>query len=83
MAADRLIIGGHRIRPGTTEQILLKVSEFYTATPVNVPVTVIRGIDSGETLFLTVRSKGISILNPKRLLNSCRRESPSAVPSAA
>ncbi len=49
----RLNVGGHDIRRGTTEQILLKVSEYYTATPVNVPVTVIRGDRPGPSLFLT------------------------------
>jgi predicted deacylase len=54
----RLTIGEHRIRRGTTEQIFLKVSEYYTATPVNVPVTVIRGTHPGSTLFLTAAIHG-------------------------
>jgi uncharacterized protein len=55
---ERLAIGGRDIRRGSTEQIFLKVSEYYTATPVNVPVTVIRGREPGPTLFLTAAIHG-------------------------
>ena len=34
------------------------MSEYYTATPVNVPVTVIRGRRSGPSLFLTAAIHG-------------------------
>ena len=54
----RLTIGGREIRRGTIEQIFLKVSEYYTATPVNVPVTVIRGREKGPGLFLTAAIHG-------------------------
>jgi uncharacterized protein len=54
----RLSIGGREIRRGTIEQIFLKVSEYYTATPVNVPVTVIRGQEPGPILFLTAAIHG-------------------------
>ncbi len=57
MAAP-LRLGGRQIRRGTAEQILLKVSEYYTATPVNVPVTVIRGRRPGPTLFLIAAIHG-------------------------
>ncbi|OLC53808.1 MAG: hypothetical protein AUH92_05155 [Acidobacteria bacterium 13_1_40CM_4_69_4] len=53
-----LRIGGRDIRRGTVEQILLKVSEYYTASPVNVAVTVIRGTERGPTLFLTAAIHG-------------------------
>ncbi len=56
--APRLTIGGRAIRRGTAEQILLKVSEYYTATPVNLPVTVIRGQRPGPSLFLTAAIHG-------------------------
>ncbi len=56
--AGRLVIGGREIRRGTSEQIFLKVSEYYTATPVNVPVTVIRGRRPGPKLFLTAAIHG-------------------------
>jgi len=53
-----LRLGGRAIRRGTAEQIFLKVSEYYTATPVNVPVTVVRGRRSGPSLFLTAAIHG-------------------------
>jgi hypothetical protein len=53
-----LRIGGRVIRRGTMEQIFLKVSEYYTATPVNVPVTVIRGRQPGPSVYLTAAIHG-------------------------
>ncbi|MGH9797873.1 MAG: succinylglutamate desuccinylase/aspartoacylase family protein [Candidatus Polarisedimenticolia bacterium] len=53
-----LRIGDRAIRKGTVEQIFLKVSEYYTATPVNVPVTVIRGRERGPSVFLTAAIHG-------------------------
>ncbi len=53
-----LVIAERPIRRGTIEQIFLKVSEYYTATPVNVPVTVISGTEAGPTLFLTAAIHG-------------------------
>jgi len=53
-----LKIGGRDIRRGTIEQILLKASEYYTATPVNVPVIVIRGSERGPIVFLTAAIHG-------------------------
>jgi hypothetical protein len=53
-----LRIGGRVIRRGSVEQIFLKVSEYYTATPVNVPVTVIRGRERGPALYLTAAIHG-------------------------
>jgi uncharacterized protein len=53
-----LRIGGRPIRRGTVEQIFLKVSEYYTATPVNVAVTVVRGKEPGPTIFLTAAIHG-------------------------
>ena len=54
----RLRVGGRTIERGSTQQILLKVSEFYTAQPVNIPVTVIRGREPGPTLFLAAAIHG-------------------------
>jgi len=53
-----LRIGGKEVRRGTVEQIFLKVSEYYTSTPVNVPVTVIRGEERGPLVFLTAAIHG-------------------------
>ena len=41
-----VVIAGRVIRPGETVEILLKISEFYTAQPVNIPVTVMRGAEA-------------------------------------
>src|SRR5439155_1635183 len=57
-----LKIGGRDIRRGTIEQILLKASEYYTATPVNVPVIVIRGAVRGPVVFLTVAIHGDELI---------------------
>jgi predicted deacylase len=51
-------IGGRAVARGSTLQIPLKISEFYTAQPVNIPVTVIRGEASGPTVFLTAAIHG-------------------------
>jgi predicted deacylase len=51
-------VGGRTVEPGGTQQILLKVSEFYTSQPVNIPVTVIRGQEPGPTVFLAAAIHG-------------------------
>ena len=57
-ARAHVTIGHHAVRRGSIEQIFLKVGEYHTATPVNVPVTVIRGFDAGPTVFLTAAIHG-------------------------
>jgi hypothetical protein len=54
----RLLVGGRAVRRGSTVRILLKVSEHYTSTPVNVPVTVVRGRRRGPALFLAAAVHG-------------------------
>ena len=56
--AEELKIGGKIIHPGEIQEILLKISEFYTAQPVNIPVTVVRGVDEGPRVFLTAAIHG-------------------------
>jgi predicted deacylase len=56
--SDELKIGGKPINPGETQEILLKISEFYTAQPVNIPVTVVRGAQEGPRVFLTAAIHG-------------------------
>lgn len=59
MSAGRdVTIAGRVIRPGETQEILLKISEFYTAQPVNIPVTVMRGVEDGPRVFLTAAIHG-------------------------
>jgi len=54
----RLAIAGRAIPPGSVVQIFLKVSEYYTAAPVNVPITVVRGARRGPIVFLTAAIHG-------------------------
>jgi hypothetical protein len=56
--AREITVAGRLIRPGETQEILLKISEFYTAQPVNIPVTVIRGEEEGPRVFLTAAIHG-------------------------
>jgi hypothetical protein len=39
----RFDFAGTAVDPGTTAEIRLKVSELYTADPISIPVTVVRG----------------------------------------
>jgi predicted deacylase len=41
------------VAPGERADLRLKVSETYTAAPVDVPVTVIRGVTAGPAAFVT------------------------------
>jgi len=56
--AEELKIGGKVINAGEVQEILLKISEFYTAQPVNIPVTVVRGVEEGPRVFLTAAIHG-------------------------
>ncbi|HMC83814.1 MAG TPA: succinylglutamate desuccinylase/aspartoacylase family protein [Candidatus Polarisedimenticolia bacterium] len=56
--AEELKIGGKPVNPGEAQEILLKISEFYTAQPVNIQVTVIRGLEEGPRVFLTAAIHG-------------------------
>lgn len=49
---------GRDIAPGEAVELRLEVSEFYTADPLYVPVTVVRGLRPGPTLFLTAAVHG-------------------------
>ena len=51
-------MGGKAVPRGSTEQIPLAVSEFYTAEAVSIPVTVIAGKKPGPTVFLTAAIHG-------------------------
>ncbi|HEV8198811.1 MAG TPA: succinylglutamate desuccinylase/aspartoacylase family protein [Candidatus Polarisedimenticolia bacterium] len=58
MSPRPLSLGGRSFPRGAAGQIYLKVGEHATATPVNVPVTVVRGARQGPTLFLTAAVHG-------------------------
>lgn len=47
---DELVLDGVAVRAGERVELRLKVGETYTATPVNLPVTVIRGAEEGPIL---------------------------------
>lgn len=53
-----LRFGGWEIPPGESAEIRLEVSELYTADPLYVPVTVVRGARPGPALFLTAAVHG-------------------------
>jgi len=53
-----LFIAGKRIGPGETREINLTISEFHTATPANIPITVFRGVKDGPVLFVSAAIHG-------------------------
>jgi predicted deacylase len=57
-ATKNLEIGGVTINPGETREINLKVSEFFTATPALVPISVFRGREEGPTIVVTAAVHG-------------------------
>jgi predicted deacylase len=54
---DHLVIGGTSIAAGETAEIRLKVAESYTAEPISIPVTIVRGAP-GPTVFVTASVHG-------------------------
>ncbi len=55
---DPLQVAGRAVEAGTSREILLKISEFYTANPVNIPVTVLRGREAGPVVALLAAIHG-------------------------
>lgn len=55
---DDFVIDGVPIRAGERTELRLKVGETYTATPVNVPVTVVRGDSEGPVLCVLAALHG-------------------------
>jgi predicted deacylase len=54
-------IAGTKIAPGEFKETSLKVSEFYTATDVQVPVFIKRGTTDGPRLFVSAAVHGDEI----------------------
>lgn len=54
-------IAGIEVHPGERREVRLKVSEYYNAAPVHVPIMVIRGNSDGPKLFLTAAIHGDEI----------------------
>lgn len=53
-----LDFAGTAVAPGTTAEIRLKVFELYTADPISIPVTVVRGRRPGPSLYLIATIHG-------------------------
>lgn len=51
-------LGDTEILPGESAELKLKVSETYTADPVSIVVTVVRGREEGPSLFVTASIHG-------------------------
>lgn len=58
---QHIIIAGEQISNGTLREVRLKISEFYTANPVYIPVIVIHGVEEGPKLFVTAAIHGDEI----------------------
>ncbi|MDR3607285.1 MAG: succinylglutamate desuccinylase/aspartoacylase family protein [Oligoflexia bacterium] len=58
---DAFQISGVSVRPGETREIYLKVSESFLSTPIQIPVTVIRGMKAGPTAFVVAAVHGDEI----------------------
>lgn len=58
---EEIRIGGTAIAAGETREIRIKLSESYGSAPVYMPVTVIRGVLPGPTVFLTAAIHGDEI----------------------
>jgi hypothetical protein len=55
---EAIRFAGREIAPGEAVELRLAVSESYTAEPLAVPVTIVRGARPGPTLFLTAAVHG-------------------------
>jgi predicted deacylase len=54
-------IAGMKIASGRRKDVKVRISEFYTATPVFIPVTVVHGSRPGPVLYLTAAVHGNEI----------------------
>ncbi len=54
-------IAGMKVRPGTRKDVMIRISEFYTATPVFIPVTVLHGREKGPVLYVAAAVHGNEI----------------------
>ena len=53
-----IIIGGHEIKPGTTQQIDMPMVRLYTDTDISMPIHVIRAKKDGPTVFVSAAVHG-------------------------
>jgi uncharacterized protein len=54
-------ISGITVKPGETREIYLKVSESFLSMPIQIPVTVIRGVKPGPSAFVVAAIHGDEI----------------------
>lgn len=54
-------IAGMKVGSGRRKDVKVRISEFYTATPVFIPVTVLHGTRPGPVLYLTAAVHGNEI----------------------
>lgn len=54
-------IAGMKVAPGHRKDVKVRISEFYTATPVFIPVTVLHGARPGPVLYITAAVHGNEI----------------------
>lgn len=55
---QNIVIGGHEIKPGTTQQIDMPIVRLYTDTDITMPVHVIRAKKEGPTMFVSAAVHG-------------------------
>lgn len=71
-------IAGMKVPAGTRKDLQIRISEFYTATPVFIPVTVVHGRRPGPALFVAAavhgnEINGIEMVRQIRTLVDARR----------
>jgi hypothetical protein len=54
-------IAGMKVRAGRRKDLKIRISEFYTATPVFIPVTVLHGARPGPAVYVTAAVHGNEI----------------------
>ena len=54
-------IAGMKVQVGHRKDVKIRISEFYTATPVFIPVTVIHGSQPGPVLYIVAAVHGDEI----------------------
>ncbi len=54
-------IAGMSVPPGRRKDVKIRISEFYTATPVFIPVTVLHGARPGPVVYVTAAVHGDEI----------------------
>lgn len=57
-----VVIGGVSVEAGQRLTVNLPVADLYTRTPVSLPVTVVRGVQAGPTLFVSAAMHGDEII---------------------